>query len=35
VLLLKGCELGEAKTVLARAKGRLRTAIADLGKRDR
>ncbi len=35
VLLLKGCELEEAKSVLARVKGHLRTAIAELGKRDR
>jgi N-acetylmuramic acid 6-phosphate etherase len=35
VLLLKGCELKRAKSVLARSKGQLRTAIARLAKRDR
>ena len=35
VLLLKGCELDEAKSVLKRSKGQLRTAIARLEKRDR
>ena len=35
VLLLKGCELKEAKSVLKRSKGQLRTAIARLGKRNR
>jgi N-acetylmuramic acid 6-phosphate etherase len=35
VLLFKGCELDEARRLLARAKGRLRAAIAELGKRDR
>jgi N-acetylmuramic acid 6-phosphate (MurNAc-6-P) etherase len=35
VLLLKGCDLKEAKSVLKRSKGQLRTAIARLGKRER
>ena len=33
VLLLKGCALNEAKSVLARSKGQLRTAIARVEKR--
>jgi N-acetylmuramic acid 6-phosphate (MurNAc-6-P) etherase len=33
VLLLKGCGLDEAKSVLKRSKGNLRTAVAHLGKR--
>ena len=35
VLLLKGCDLKDAKSVLKRSKGQLRTAIARVGKRDR
>ena len=35
MLLLKGCDLNEAKSLLKRSKGHLRTAIASLKKRDR
>ena len=35
LLLLKGCDLKQAKSALARSKGQLRTAIASLGKHAR